>query len=138
MGARVAISGEHPDEGFSLVEILVVVVIISILAAIAVPIFLAQRERAYVAQSETSLKNAATAMESAAVEAGGDYSDITVQDLTQNQGLKYSRSVVILTIESGNGSGFCLSVLHRRSGETIYWDSGEGQPQDPSCRDLYR
>jgi len=55
------------EEAFSLVEVLVVVVIISILAAIAIPVFMTQRDKGYDAQSVATLKNAATAMESAAV-----------------------------------------------------------------------
>ena len=118
MGAKVAMPTGERDDGFSLVELLVVVVIISLLAAIAVPLFLAQRERAWVAQSETSLKNAATAMEAAAVGNNGVYSGIT--------------------IESANDAGYCLSVLHRRSGDTFYWDSAVGKASDVNCRVAYR
>lgn len=137
MGAYVSVDRKQ-EHGFSLVELLVVVVIISLLAAIAVPLFLAQRERAWVAQSESSLKNAATSMEAAAVSNGGVYTGITIEDLLANEGLKYSRSVLILTIESANSVGYCLSVLHRRSGETFYWDSAQGRPSDDNCRVQYR
>ena len=137
MGAYVSIDRKQ-EHGFSLVELLVVVVIISLLAAIAVPLFLAQRERAWVAQSESSLKNAATAMEAAAVANGGVYTGITMEDLLANEGLKYSRSVLIMTIESANAAGYCLSVLHRRSGETFYWDSAQGRPSTDNCRAQYR
>ncbi len=130
--------GRRSENGFSLIEVLVVVVIISILAAIAIPLFLAQREKAWYAQSTSTLKNAATSMEAAAVKNEGAYDGITPADLREEEGLKYSRSVMVLTVESTEGvTGFCLSVLHRRSNETIYWDSNEGQPSDDDCSGEY-
>ena len=126
------------ERGFSLVEVLVVVVIISLLAAIAIPIFLVQREKAWYAQSTSTLKNAATTMEAAAVKNAGSYEEITPADLRNEEGLKYSRSVQTLTVESADGSrGFCISVFHHRSQETIYWDSNEGQPSPNDCTANY-
>ena len=38
--------GRENEKGFTLIELLVVVIIIGILAAIAIPVFLSQREKA--------------------------------------------------------------------------------------------
>src|SRR3954453_3107587 len=47
MLARIRKSLENREEGFTLIELLVVMVIIGILAAIAIPSFLAQRDKGY-------------------------------------------------------------------------------------------
>src|SRR5688500_8745268 len=61
------------DKGFTLIELLVVILIIAILAAIAIPVFLSQREKGWKSQLESALKNASTAVESHATDNNGSY-----------------------------------------------------------------
>ncbi len=65
------------EGGFTLVELLVVMLILGLLAAIAIPSFFNQREKAKDADAKASARTAQTAIETYATDNGGEYTGAT-------------------------------------------------------------
>ena len=69
------------DQGFTLVELMVVVLVIAILLAIAIPTFLGARERSQDRAAQSNVRNALTAAK-VAFSNDGDYKKAAHSDLT--------------------------------------------------------
>ena len=65
------------ESGFTLVELLVVMLILGLLAAIAIPAFFNQRTKAQDAEAKTTVKTAQTALETFATDNNGSYASAT-------------------------------------------------------------
>jgi type IV pilus assembly protein PilA len=70
---------ERDEDGFTLIELMVVVLIIAILLAIAIPTFLGARQRANDRAAQSSLRNAVTAAKTLFT----DKQDYSVADVTE-------------------------------------------------------
>jgi type IV pilus assembly protein PilA len=66
------------EGGFTLVELLVVMLILGLLAAIAIPSFFNQRDKARDADAKSSVRTAQTAMETYQTDNQGSYASATV------------------------------------------------------------
>lgn len=107
-----------------MVEILVVVVIIGILAAIAIPNFIRQRQKGYDTTAMSDIKNAYSAAQAYFT----SYPDATV-DLTKLRGAGFGPSKgVDLQVLAGTQTSLQLTASHQ-SGSAVYTVAADGRIQ---------
>ena len=117
------------EEGFTLIELLVVILIIAILAAIAIPVFLNQRKKGWISQSESALKNAATAEESYATANNGAYTSDLADLVTEG----YSAVSGVTIDPTATTSGYCITADHSQDIPQYNYDSDVGRPSTAAC-----
>ena len=107
---------DDEERGFTLIELMVVVLIIAILIAIAIPTFLGARKRAQDRAAQSNLRNAltaektfytdnqaytATAADLTAIEPSLDY-------VTSSASMTEAKDVLVVV--SGDGAAVCMSA----------------------------
>ena len=109
-------------EGFTLIELMIVIAIIGILAAIAIPQFSAYRTRSYNSSAQADVRNLATAQEAYYVDWAEYANNYTFLSGTA-YGFMQSGNVTVTV--TGNATGYTITGYHG-SGDKTYSLSGPG------------
>jgi type II secretion system protein G len=96
------------SSGFTLVELLIVVVVIGILAAMAIPKFQSTKGKAYLASVKSDLKNLSTAEESYFYDHRTYSTDLDSLKAVSSHG-------VVLTVVNATASGWSATAYHPNS-----------------------
>ena len=120
---------QRRDEGFTLVELLVVVAIIGILSAIAIPQYGSYKQSALDADSKASLRNLATSMEAYFV-TGITYTGATLPLLEATYGYRPSDGVTA-AIGAADTTHYVLTAFTSGGSGTFTFDSNTGATSGP-------
>ncbi|MBW1709809.1 MAG: prepilin-type N-terminal cleavage/methylation domain-containing protein [Deltaproteobacteria bacterium] len=108
------------EKGFTLIELMIVVAIIGILAAIAIPQFASYRQRAQDSAAKSALKNLATAQENY-------YAQNNIYAANRANLVGWTvESTIALTISNASTTTWSANASHTSSDATFVYDASAG------------
>ncbi len=107
------------EKGFTLIELMIVIAIIGILAAIAIPQFSQYRKRGYNTSAKADLKNAYTAAQTFFGDSPGQSTTLA---LLKTSGYQQTANVTT-TVSDGSQAALAITAAHSQGDLTYTIDS---------------
>jgi type IV pilus assembly protein PilA len=113
------------DQGFTLIEMLVVILIIGILAAIAIPAFLNQTSKGYDAAGKEMARTGQEAAETYAIDHNGEYKNLSPTALHEYEpaiqtAAGHNNAYLSVAEEKEAGKGYAVTAVAPGNGQDTF------------------
>jgi type IV pilus assembly protein PilA len=119
-----AVRAKEVEGGFTLVELLVVIIIIAILVAVAIPTFLGQRQKAQDAACKSLVRNAASTIETGYVDARSYVTTVVGMRAADLKKLEPSMNFVVLGAAATNPTASAVAQNVNYTGTATTYSIG--------------
>jgi type IV pilus assembly protein PilA len=119
------------EPGFALVEVLVVIILLGILAALTLPMFLGHAERGDDVAAKSDARGVATAVEQCFAETN-DYAECDEESQLDISGLSWGAGDGQVEVISSAAKEFAVRATSK-SGHRFTWSKPETGPVDRDC-----